>query len=174
MLSSVLGKCRSVSAPTGSWSWNRPRHKTCPIHHPANSFTSSCTKVTYPITTHADCKSMNLIYQLQCTASNAAQIGETRCSLSDRMNGHCFTTTVSNPDLPVAIHTNPIRSLSKNAGLFVSYTPPWPHLTRTFHPITSHPQTQQLLTSPISTHAPAALTIFRQSFLFYCWKRPPC
>ena len=26
-------------------------------------------------------------------------------SLSDRMNGHCFTTTVSNPDLPVAIHT---------------------------------------------------------------------
>ena len=26
-------------------------------------------------------------------------------SLSDRMNGHRFTTTVSNPDLPVAIHT---------------------------------------------------------------------
>ena len=41
-----------------------PRCKTCPIHHPANSFTSSRTNVTYPITTHADCKSMNLIYQL--------------------------------------------------------------------------------------------------------------
>ena len=26
-------------------------------------------------------------------------------SLSDRMNGHRFTTTVSNPDLSVAIHT---------------------------------------------------------------------
>ena len=32
-------------------------------------------------------------------------IGETRRSLSDHMNGHSFTTTVSNPDLPVAIHT---------------------------------------------------------------------
>ena len=58
-------------------------------------FTSSCTNLTYPITTHADCKSMNLIYQL----------GETHHSLSDRMNGHHFTTTVSNPDLPVDIHT---------------------------------------------------------------------
>ena len=52
-----------------------------------------------------DCKSMNLIYQLQCTVCNAFYIGEIRHSLSDQMNGHCFTTTVSNPDLPVAIHT---------------------------------------------------------------------
>ena len=61
--------------------------------------------VTYHITTHADCKSMNLIYQLECTECNAFYIGETPCSLSDHMNGHRFTTTVSNPDLPVAIHT---------------------------------------------------------------------
>ena len=61
--------------------------------------------ITYPITTHADCKSMNLIYQLQCTESNAFYIGETRRFLSDSMNGHRFTITVSNPDLPVAIHT---------------------------------------------------------------------
>ena len=32
-------------------------------------------------------------------------IGESHRSLSDRMNEHRFTTTVSNPDLPVAIHT---------------------------------------------------------------------
>ena len=32
-------------------------------------------------------------------------IEETCLSLFDRMNGHRFTTTVSNPDLPVAIHT---------------------------------------------------------------------
>ena len=32
-------------------------------------------------------------------------IGETRRSLSDCMNGHSFTTTVSNSDLLVAIHT---------------------------------------------------------------------
>ena len=50
---------------------NGPRCKTFPIHNPANSFSSSCTNLTYPITTHADCKSMNLIYQLQCTECNA-------------------------------------------------------------------------------------------------------
>ena len=73
----------------------------CPIHHPANSFTN----VTYPFATHADWKSMNLIYQLQCTECNAFYIGETRHSLSDRMYGHRFITTLLNPDLLVAIHT---------------------------------------------------------------------
>ena len=48
---------------------------------------------------------MNLIYLLQCTECNAFYIGETHHSLSDRMNGHQFTTMVSSPDLPVAIHT---------------------------------------------------------------------
>ena len=77
------------------------RGQGCPIHPP----TSSCTNLTYPITTHADCKSMNLIYQLQCNVCNAFYIGETHRSLSDCMNGHLSTTAVSNPDLPVAIHT---------------------------------------------------------------------
>ena len=95
----------STATPTGSRPCNRPRCKICPIHHPANSFTSSRTNVTYPISTPADRKSMNLIYQLQCTECNAFYIGETCRSLSDRMNGNRFTTMVSNPDLPVAIHT---------------------------------------------------------------------
>ena len=55
--------------------------------------------------THADCKSMNLTYQLRCTECNAFYIGEIRSSLPNRMNGHSFITTVSNSDLPVAIHT---------------------------------------------------------------------
>ena len=59
----------------------------------------------FRVPTHADCKSKNLIYQLQCTECNAFYVGETRHSLSDHMNGHRFTTTVSNPDVPVAIHT---------------------------------------------------------------------
>ena len=81
--------------PTGSQPCNGPQCKTCPFHHPANSFTSSCTNIT----THADCKFMNLIYQLQCTECNAFYIGETCHSLSDCVNGHQFTTTVSNPDM---------------------------------------------------------------------------
>ena len=65
---------------------------------------------------------MNLIYQLQYTECNAFYIGETCCSLSDYMNGHRFTTTVVNPDLELPSTHNPTRSLSKNAGLSVSYT----------------------------------------------------
>ena len=94
-----------VSVPTGSRPCNQPRCKTCSIHHPVNSFTSSHTNVAYPITTHADCKSINLIYHLKCTECNAFYIGDTHRSLSDCMNGHWFTTAVSNPDLRVAIHT---------------------------------------------------------------------
>ena len=48
---------------------------------------------------------MDLIYKLQCTECNAFYTGEAHHSLSDHMNGHWFTTTVSSPDLPVAIHT---------------------------------------------------------------------
>ena len=47
--------------PTGSRPCNRPQCKTCRIHPPASSFISSYTNLMYPITTHADCKSMNLI-----------------------------------------------------------------------------------------------------------------
>ena len=55
------------SAPTGSCPCNRPWCKTYPIHHPTSSFTN----LSYPITTHSDCKSMILIYQLQCIQWNA-------------------------------------------------------------------------------------------------------
>ena len=55
-------RAHNPATPTSSRPCNRPRCKTCPIHPRA----SSCTNLTYPITTHAGCKSMNLIYQLQC------------------------------------------------------------------------------------------------------------
>ena len=48
---------------------------------------------------------MMLTDQQSWNVCKAFYIGETRRSLSDRMNGHRFTTTVSNSDLPVAIHT---------------------------------------------------------------------
>ena len=54
--------------------------KTCPIHIPTQLFTSSNNNLTYPITSHADCKSSNLVYQLQCMKYNALFIGKrVRC-----------------------------------------------------------------------------------------------
>ena len=160
-----------ISAPTGSQSCNRSQCKTGPIHHPANSFTSSCTNLNYPITTLGDCKSMNLIYQLQFTVCNAFYIGESCHSLSDRMNGYHFTTTVSNPDLSVS---NPTKSLSRNAGLLVSYincqTPPLTTFAASLKQhtnLSSNHVTPLVSTSvnpPSSTLAPAALTIFVSLF----------
>ena len=95
------------ATPTGSRPCNRPRCKTCPIHPPA----SSCINLTYPITTHSDYKSMNLIYQLQCNVRNAFYIGETCRSLSLSLSlsltawMDTVSPPVSNSDLPAAILT---------------------------------------------------------------------
>ena len=117
-----------VSAPIGSWPYNRPRCKTCPFHHPANSFTSSCTNLTYPITTHPDFKSMNLIYQLQFTECNAFYIGETCRSISNHMNDTALSPQYQTQTCQLPFTPNPTRSLSRNADLLVSYmkciTPP--------------------------------------------------
>ena len=126
----------------------------------ANFFTRSCTNLTYPIITHADCKSMNLIDQLQCTECNTFYIGETHCSLCDCMNGHHFTTTVRNHICQLPFTHNPTRSLS---GLSLSYrncqTPPQLHLLPiwksipTCPPIMSYPKIQHPLNPPFHTRA---------------------
>ena len=122
-------------------------------------------------------KSMNLIYQLKCTECNAFYIEETCCSLSNHMNGHCFTTTVSNPDLPIAIHTQSHQihflecwSVSVIHKLTDSIFPTnlkW-HTNSSSNHVTTP---ESISINPPTTYsilAPEALTISRQSFLFYC------
>ena len=161
---------------TGSQPCNRTRCKTCPIHHPANS----CTNLTYPITTHADCKSKNLIYQLGCEC-NAFYIGETHHSLSDHMNGHRFTTIYQTQTYQLLSTHNPTRSLSKNASLSVSYTI---YLTPSQATFTTNLKVQTNLSRqpPVSTSinsstfhsCPNGTYSLSQSLLFYCWGRPQC
>jgi len=55
--------------------------------------------------TLADCKSSNLVYQLQCKKCNAFYIGETGQILSKCVNVHHSTCTVINSDLLVPIQT---------------------------------------------------------------------
>ena len=68
-------------------------------------------------------RSVCRLASLQCNEYNAFHIGEACHSLSNHMNGHRFTTTVLNPDPPVAIHipSSP-DSLNKIADLLASYT----------------------------------------------------
>ena len=77
---------------------------------------------------------------------------------------------------------NPTRSLSRNAGLLVSYTNylTTPHTTSTANlklhtNLSSNPDTPPVSTPvnpPHSTLAPAALKVLIQSPVFYCWGRP--
>ena len=125
-----------------------------------------------------DCKSMNLIYQLQCTECNAFYFGETHRSLSNHMNEHQFTTMVSNPDLPVAIHTQsqqiPFQecwSVSVIHKLPDSISDHIRHQFETAYHLSSNPDTPPVSTSvnpPNSTLAPVALKVLIQSPVFYC------
>ena len=83
--------------PTGPDPEIRPRCNTYHIHNPI----SSCTNLTYPITT-LEVYETNL--QLQSTECNDFYIGETCHSLSYHINGHRFTTTALNSGVPVVIH----------------------------------------------------------------------
>ena len=139
-----------------------------------------CPFIQSEITTHADCKSMNLIYQLQCTECNAFYIGETHRSLSDHMNGHRFTTMVSNPDLPVVIHTQS-HQIPFQECWFVSVIPYTNYLTppqttstanlKLHTNLSSNPDTPLVSTSvnpPHSTLTLAALKVSLQPTVFYC------
>ena len=84
------------------------------------------------------------------------------------MNGHQFTTTVSNPDLLVAIHTKSHQiPFQKCWSVSVIYKLPSQttsvtslKLLPTFPPITTQPRSQYPLTPPHSTLASAALKNF--------------
>ena len=73
---------------------------------------------------------------------------------------------------------NPTRSLSRNAGLLVSYTnylTPPQTTSATNLKLHTNPDTPPVSTSvnpPNSTLAPAALKVSLQSTVFYCWGRP--
>ena len=71
--------------------------------------------VTYPITTHAYCKSMNLIYYLKCTECNAL-------SYTNYLTPRQTTSAVS-----LKLHTN-LSSKYDTTPVSISVNPP------TFHP----------------------------------------
>ena len=98
-----------------------------------------------------DCKSMNLIYQLQCTECIAFYIGETRHSLSDHMNGHYFTSQIcwlpSTPNLtrfPFSRHwqscglTMPSHNATRNAHDVMWKQISWQRQRRTCYRVQYH------------------------------------
>ena len=146
-----------ISNPTGYRPCNRSWWKTCPIHHPANS-----------ITEHTECNA----FYLGETSNSFQTVGMDTSSPPQH-----WTQTYQMPST-----YNPTRSLSKNAGLLVSYTnyltPPQTTSVASLKlntNLSSNPNTTPVSTSvnpPHSTLAPAALKVSLQSPVFYCWGRP--
>ena len=80
---------------------------TLPIHHPVNSLLAPVpTFSMLPLPNYSDCKSSNLIYWLQCTECHVFYIWRNLLIPLWPQNRHFITTTISNPDLPVAIHSS--------------------------------------------------------------------
>ena len=74
-----------------------PRCKTCPLVKTSDSLPLPCPPG------HYTCTSTNVIYAITCTACTAVYIGETGCTLRERMTGHRYTVA-HNEDTPVADH----------------------------------------------------------------------
>ena len=66
------------------------RCKSCPMVKKSNTFKSSYTNNIYPVSsgTLLNCKTKNVIYLITCQKCGYQYVGETECSLRDRMNGH--------------------------------------------------------------------------------------
>ena len=103
-----------------------PRYRTqtyqlLSIHNPTRSLSRNAgLSVSY--TNYQNCRLDDIIVVKNYVSVMLFTFGETCHSLSDRMNGHHFTTTLWNSELSLAIHTQSHHSLSRNAGLLVSYT----------------------------------------------------
>lgn len=89
--------------PSGSYPCNEKKCKTCGIHIPTKTFSSTSHKKQYNIKDHITCNSENLIYQLQCNLCQAQYIGLTTQTLRKRMNGH-RQDVKTGKEKPVAQH----------------------------------------------------------------------
>ncbi|XP_054272548.1 uncharacterized protein LOC128992830 [Macrosteles quadrilineatus] len=96
-------KIPSEKPRPGSYPCNENRCKSCQIHHPTETFTSTYHNKNYRIQGHHTCSSENLIYQLQCSHCPAQYIGLTTETLRKRMNGHRHDVKTSK-EKPVAQH----------------------------------------------------------------------
>ena len=67
---------------------NHPRCSTCQHLQCQLTFTSTKTKISYPIRHHFTCKSSNLIYLITCTKCKKQYVGMTTKQLNTRVNHH--------------------------------------------------------------------------------------
>jgi hypothetical protein len=67
---------------------NHPRCSTCQHLQCQPTFTSTKTKISYPIRHHFTCKSNNLIYLITCTKCKKQYVGMTTKQLNTRVNHH--------------------------------------------------------------------------------------
>ena len=90
--------------PDGTFPSDRPRCKTCERVHTVAALPYGADR-SISIRGHHSCQSSSVVYLISCTQAqcDAVYIGETGCTLRERMNGH-RSSIKNNEDTPVAVH----------------------------------------------------------------------
>ena len=75
--------------PDGTFPCDRPRYKTCERVHSIATLPNGADR-SISIRGHHSCQSASVVYPISCTQAqcDAVYIGETGCTLRERMNGH--------------------------------------------------------------------------------------
>lgn len=84
---------------------NNPRCTTCSYLNCKSSFTSTATKVRYPIRHSATCSSSNVIYLITCTRCKKQYVGLTTKPLRTRINHH-RSNIFQNKRVYISLHFN--------------------------------------------------------------------
>ena len=90
--------------PDGTFPCDRPRCKTCERVHTIATLPYGADR-SISIRGHHSCQSSSVVYLISCTQPqcDAVYIGETGCTVRERMNGH-RSSIKNNEDTPVAVH----------------------------------------------------------------------
>ena len=95
----------SEHSPPGNHRYGSSRCKTCPILRTIAEFTSHSSGQQYQLKTTASCKTMNVVYMMQCKKCGQQYVGDTGQALHCRMNNHRADIIHKKiEDKPVAAH----------------------------------------------------------------------
>ena len=94
----------SKDRPNGTFPCEVARCKTCEVVRNIETFRYK-TNNTHLVQEHFTCASTSVVYLISCghPKCNAVYVGETSCTLRERMNGHRFAVK-NKTDTPVAQH----------------------------------------------------------------------
>ena len=101
VISQAQAATHEGNRPCGRW-----RCMTCTHIITGRRFGSTTTGEMFYTHVNATCKTVNVVYLIECSRCRTQYVGETENALHLRMNGHCSDYYRKSPDKPVVVHFN--------------------------------------------------------------------